>query len=78
MCFSRSSVVAFAAVLAVSASPVIAQIAGSPYEPRIAELIIEGKVHLPSVFAANPDSLAIPPEVLGPIQAGQLELRGRV
>lgn len=58
--------------------PMAAQIVGSPYEPQIAELTIEGRVPLTSIFAANPASLALPPEVLGQLQAGRLELRGRL
>jgi hypothetical protein len=55
-----------------------AQIVGSPYEPQIAELIIEGRVSLNSIFAASPASLALPPQVLADLQSGRLELRGRI
>lgn len=58
--------------------PAVSQITGSAYEPQLAELTLEGRVSLNSIFAANPTSLAIPADVLMQLQTGQLELRGRI
>ncbi len=76
--FQRLINLLFATTLLVAASPLAAQIVGSPYETQFSELLLEGRVPLTNIFAANPSSLALPPEVLSQIQAGRLELRGRL
>jgi hypothetical protein len=67
-----------AALVFAFAFPARAQIVGSPYEPQIAELTIEGRVPLTSLFAASPTAISFPPEILAQLQSGQLELRGRI
>ncbi|BDC48240.1 hypothetical protein F183_A05560 [Bryobacterales bacterium F-183] len=74
---SRNLQPLFLTALLAASLPLAAQV-GSPYEPQIAELTIEGRVPLNSIFAASPGALAIPVEVLAQLQSGQLELRGRI
>lgn len=57
---------------------VFAQTFGSIYDPQLATLTVEGRVPLSNILSDNPNSLNIPPQVLSAIQAGALEVRGRV
>jgi hypothetical protein len=54
------------------------QTLGSVYDPQIASLIVEGRAPLSAILSDTPNVLALPPDVLGALNAGALEIRGRV
>lgn len=57
---------------------VSAQTFGSPYDPQIASMIVEGRVPLSNLLSDSPNALNIPPDIAARIQSGALEIRGRV
>lgn len=72
----RNLLTALAATAA--AVPAKAQTLGSIYDPQLASLTLEGRVPLNNILSESPNILSLPAEVLGAIQAGALELRGRM
>jgi hypothetical protein len=53
------------------------QTQGSVYDPQIAAMTIEGRVPLAAILSDAPNVLALPAEVVGALNAGALEIRGR-
>lgn len=64
--------------LAAVSSPLPGQTLASVYDPQIAEMTVEGRFRLSSILSDYPDILRLPPEVVGAMNAGALELRGRL
>ncbi len=66
------------ALLLVAAVSASAQVPGSPYEPQIAELVLEARVPLSNLITSPSGTAPLPDSVLAQLQSGQLEMRGRI
>jgi hypothetical protein len=63
---------------AAAASSLQGQTLGSVYDPQMAAMTVEGRFALTGFLTDYPDVLGLPAEVRGAINAGALELRGRL
>jgi hypothetical protein len=61
-----------------AASSLQGQTLGSVYDPQMAAMTVEGRFALTGFLTDYPDVLGLPAEVRGAINAGALELRGRL